>query len=240
METLLLGRKTPNVSTEALSVFGQQSKQRAMEWGQNATDSLSQMPTAGYMGQAPTAENRPEARPAEAWWNQAPGVGTPKMSDDMSQYGFADNVPRSLIGTESGGNWSAKNNETGSGGKSGHYGILQFGHDRFSEAQKAGAVPAGMSIQDFGSDTPQGRAAQVAASNWHFSDIDRRIVANGYDRMIGQNVGGVVMSWDGMRSMAHLGGFGGLSSYIKSNGSYNPADSFGTSLAAYGTKHQSS
>ena len=239
METLLSGRKIPNVSTEALSAFGQQSRQRAVDWGQRATESLGEMPTAGYMGLAPAESGRPEGSPDDAWWNKAPGAGTPKMSDDMSQYGFSDNVPRSLIGTESGGNWAAKNNETGAGGQSGHYGILQFGHARFSEAQKAGAIPAGMSIQDFGSDTPQGRAAQVAASNWHFSDIDRRIVANGYDKMIGQNIGGVTMSWDGMRSMAHLGGFGGLSNYIKSNGSYNPADSFGTSLAAYGTTHQS-
>lgn len=159
-------------------------------------------------------------------------------NDDYAAMGFGDNVPRSLIGTESGGNWSAQNQETGAGGTKGHYGILQFGNARFSEAQAAGAVPQGMTIEQFGSDTPEGRQAQISASNWHFNDIDRRISGAGYDKMVGQSIGGVPITMDGMRSMAHLGGFGGLSKFINSGGGYNPSDSFGTSLAAYGQTHQ--
>lgn len=190
--------------------------------------------------------NRPEEKPMSRadglnQWGE-PAMSTPQGdnshgNDGYTAQGFADNVPRSLIGTESGGNWGARNNEVGSGGKSGHFGILQFGQDRYSEAVKAGAVPAGMSIEQFGSDTPEGRAAQVSASNWHFNDIDSRIRSKGFDRMIGQTIGGVPVTWDAMRSMAHLGGFGGLTNFLNSGGSANPADAYGTSLAAYGQTH---
>ena len=166
-------------------------------------------------------------------WSAAPG----SMNDQYASMGFADNVPRSLIGTESGGRWGARNNEIGSGGASGHYGILQFGQARYSEAVAAGAVPRGMSIEQFGSDTEAGRQAQISASNWHFSDIDKRIKGAGFDRLIGSTIGGTPVTWDGMRSMAHLGGFGGLARFMNTGGRYNPSDSFGTSLSAYGRTH---
>ncbi len=149
--------------------------------------------------------------------------------------GFGSNVPRSLIGTESGGNWNAQNNETGAGGAKGHFGILQFGQARLEDAKRAGVIPSSMTPQQF----KQNQQAQVDASNWHFNDIDSRIQKNGYDRMVGQTIGGVPISMNGMRAMAHLGGFGGLSKFIQTGGSYNPSDSFGTSLAAYGKTHRS-
>lgn len=148
--------------------------------------------------------------------------------------GFNSNVPRSLIGTESGGNWQAGNDVMGAGGVRGHHGILQFGDARLRDAKKAGIIPADMTTDQF----KQSKAAQVATSNWHFDNIDGRIRKNGYDKMIGQNIGGVQMSWNGMRSMAHLGGFGGLSRFIQTQGKHNPADKFGTSLSAYGKKHR--
>lgn len=159
-------------------------------------------------------------------WQAAPG----DPNDSWSQAGFASNVPRSLITTESGGNWAADNGK-------GYHGILQFGEARYADAVKAGVVPQGMTLQQFGSNTPEGRAAQVAVSNWHFNDIDNQIARAGYDRLIGQNIGGVPITMDALRSMAHLGGFGGLSSFLRSGGSHNPADAFGTSLAAYGRTH---
>lgn len=149
--------------------------------------------------------------------------------------GFASNVPRSLIGTESGGNWFAQNGETGAGGAKGHYGILQFGHARLEDGKRAGVIPASMTPEQFmGS-----RDAQVAMANWHFSDIDKNIRSRGYDQLVGQVVGGVPLSMDGMRAMAHLGGVGGLSKFIYSGGTYNPADAYGTSLAYYGQHHRS-
>ena len=173
--------------------------------------------------------------PAMAAWNQ--GNQFPP-SQQQGNDGFNSNVPRSLINTESGGNWGAQNSVDGAGGN-GHYGILQFSRARFAEAQAAGAVPSDMSIEAFATNTPAGRQAQINAANWHFSDIDRRIAAQGYDRLVGQNIGGVPITMDGMRSMAHLGGFGGLSKFINSGGRYNPADAFGTSLSKYGKTHAS-
>lgn len=157
----------------------------------------------------------------------------PSQAQRFGANGFAENVPRSLIGTESGGNWGAENGEVGAGGSIGHFGILQFGEARLQDAKNNGVIPQDMTPQQF----KASQQAQVAVSNWHFNDIDSNIRKNGYDKMVGQSVGGVPISMNGMRSMAHLGGFGGLSKFIKSQGQYNPADSFGTSLSAYGKTH---
>lgn len=176
---------------------------------------------------APWNEPVPETAPNQGInWQATPS----NPNDNWSQAGFASNVPRSLITTESGGNWAADNGK-------GYHGILQFGPARYADAMKAGVVPQGMTLQQFGSNTPEGRAAQVAVSNWHFNDIDNQIARAGYDRLVGQTIGGVPITMDALRSMAHLGGFGGLSSFLRSGGSHNPADAFGTSLAAYGRTH---
>lgn len=161
----------------------------------------------------------------------AQGAAGVTGSDDWASAGFADNVPRSLIGTESGGRWDAYNDVKGSGGI-GHDGILQFSQGRRAEAVAAGVIPQ-MTREEFRAN----KQAQVAAANWHFNDIDNRIRKAGFDRYVGQTINGTPVSWDGMRSMAHLGGFGGLSSFIRSGGAHNPADAYGTSLSAYGTTH---
>lgn len=166
--------------------------------------------------------------------NPAAGSQSVRYSDELGNLGFADNVPRSLINTESGGNFNAENQEQGSGG-TGHFGILQFSHGRLDDAKRAGIIPADMTPQQFKRST----RAQVAVSNWHFDDIDKQIRASKLDRLIGQTVGDVPLTWDGMRAMAHLGGFGGLNKFVRTDGAYNPSDSFGTSLSAYGRKHAS-
>lgn len=209
---------------------------------------ISQDAMAAQLSQAksafadiPSIFNAPAAQPtAESLqYGQGPAGGPqPGMliqgntgPDDYSAYGLGSNVPRSLITTESSGNWGATNTL-------GYRGLLQFGAARFTDAQRAGVVPQGMSFEAWGADTPAGRAAQAQAYNWHFNDIDNKIRAAGYDKLLGQNIGGVPLTMDSMRSMAHLGGFGGLSSFIKSNGSDNRADAYGTSLASYGRTHQ--
>lgn len=141
--------------------------------------------------------------------------------------------PASLIETESGGNWGARNNVTGAGGKAGHFGRLQFGQARLEDAKRAGVIPADMTPDQFMA-TP---AAQKAVEQWHFGDINSRIDAAGLGRYEGQVIGGVPMTRDGMLAMAHLGGFGGLQKFVESNGQYNPADAYGTSLADYGVRH---
>lgn len=160
------------------------------------------------------------------------GSLAPIANDRFAQAGFADNVPRTLIGTESGGNWMAENDEVGSGGKAGHFGILQFGHDRLEDVFRAGIIPR-MTPEQF----KKNEGAQIAAANWHFADIDSRIRKAGFDSMINKTVGGAPITWNGMRAMAHLGGFGGLSKYLNSGGAHNPADAYGTSLKDYAITH---
>jgi hypothetical protein len=178
---------------------------------------------------------------------QQPGPTT-GVAVDQAEYrnsadGFGSNVPGSLIGSESSGNWNAENKAEGHGGKKGHFGILQFGKARLQDAKNSGIIPQNMTSQQF----MDSEDSQINVSNWHFDDIDTRIQKEGFDKLIGKNVGGVTLSMNGMRSMAHLGGFNGLSKFINTDGRYNPNDSYmmpngkmskGTSLLDYGKQHQ--
>jgi len=141
--------------------------------------------------------------------------------------------PESLIDSESGGNWNALNSEMGAGGVAGHGGRLQFGNARLADAARAGVIPA-MSPQQFSQASPE---VQKAVERWHFADIDRKAQEMGLTRYFGQTVGGVHVTPDAVRSMAHLGGIGGVAKFLESGGQYNPSDSFGTSLSDYGKKH---
>lgn len=145
-------------------------------------------------------------------------------------------APSSLVRTESGGNFAAQNDAEGAGG-TGHFGRVQFGRARFAEAQAAGAVPEGMTIEQFGQNTPEARQAQIRAEEWHFGDIQNQITQRGLDRYIGQTIGGVEITRDGIVAMAHLGGMGGAAQYLESGGRYNPADDNGTSLSDYARTH---
>lgn len=228
MQTLL--SKNPfQTAPVGLDGLIQENLAQAKSLGQSAWQSFSE---AAQRATAPaeavaaaTAETLGDTKPQAR-------ASDPDYADSIAAYGFADNVPRSLINTESGGNFNAQNNEAGSGGN-GHFGILQFGHGRLDDAKRAGIIPSNMTPQQF----KKSRKAQVAVSNWHFNDIDKRIRSAGFDRLIGQSIGSTPISWNGMRAMAHLGGFGGLSKFINTQGQYNPADSFGTTLAAYGQTH---
>lgn len=141
--------------------------------------------------------------------------------------------PQSLIASESGGDWRAQNQEVGSGGVPGHYGRLQFGNARLQDAMRAGVIPQGMTPQQFMADP----AAQQAVEQWHFADIDRAIARNGLDQYYGQTVGGVPITQDALRAMAHLGGIGGMTQFVQTGGQYNPSDAYGTSLSDYGLQH---
>lgn len=162
-----------------------------------------------------------------ASWGQA----APTAEDIWSGRGLGSHVPRSLIRTESGGNFGASNNVAAAGGQ-GHYGFLQFSPARISEAIAAGVIPQ-MSEQEFlGSED-----AQIAAANWHFSDIDNFIERNGLGQYIGYEIDGNPLTINSMRAVAHLGGQTGLMRYLESFGQYNPADAFGTSLSDYARTH---
>ena len=134
----------------------------------------------------------------------------------------------SLIRTESGGNWSARNNEVGAGGKAGHFGRLQFGHARLQDAIRAGAIPPGTTPEQFMA-SPE---LQMSAETWHFADLERKLAD-----LVGREVNGQVMDMAALVAMGHLGGAGGARRFVESGGAYNPSDSFGTSLWDYAQTH---
>jgi len=105
-------------------------------------------------------------------------------------------------------------------------GSLQFGEARLSDYQKATGTR--FTQDEFIAD----EALQDAVAEWHIADIDKAIdalgdAATGYDR-------------DGLRAVAHLGGVGGMKTYVRSKGKYNPADELGTSLQSYYDKFSQS
>lgn len=131
-----------------------------------------------------------------------------------------------LVSSESGGNWNALNSE-------GYGGRLQFGDARLADAAAAGLVPEGTTGAAFSRMSPE---VQQAVENWHFADIDRQAASRGLDQYVGKNVGGVPITQDAIRGMAHLGGIGGAAQFLASGGQYNPADSNGTSLRDYASR----
>jgi hypothetical protein len=140
----------------------------------------------------------------------------------------------SLLQNESGGRWDAQNSAVGAGGAVGHFGRAQFGQARLQEAANAGAIPVGTTPQQF----MQSPDLQKSAENWHFNDIDQSIKANGFDRLIGQaTIGGVPVTVEGLRAVAHLGGKEGMRKFVESNGAYNPPDANGTRLSDYFARH---
>ena len=100
-----------------------------------------------------------------------------------------------------------------------YVGALQFGDARLQDYKKA--TGSSFTQDEFKADS----ALQDKVAAWHIADIDKAIdalgdAAKGYER-------------DGLRSVAHLGGKSGMAKYVKSKGSYNPADELGTSLQDY-------
>lgn len=131
-----------------------------------------------------------------------------------------------LINSESGGNWNALNSE-------GYGGRLQFGDARLADAARAGIIPAGVTGAAFSQMSPE---QQQAVEAWHFNDIDQQAERLGINKYLGQTIAGVPINQNSIRSMAHLGGIGGVKKFVESGGQYNPSDSNGTSLSNYGTR----
>jgi hypothetical protein len=99
------------------------------------------------------------------------------------------------------------------------FGSLQFGENRLQDYKAA--TGKAFTQDQFKAD----EALQDEVGAWHVEDIDKAIdalgdAAKGYDR-------------NGLRSVAHLGGQGGMAKFVKSGGKHNPADELGTSLQSY-------
>lgn len=137
-------------------------------------------------------------------------------------------VIASLGFTESGNRYNIQNDE-------GFTGKYQFGQARLNEYARAIGVGS-IDIEEF----RRNPEMQEDAMRWHVSDILQFAEENGLNRYIGQTVNGVTVTESGMVAVAHLGGKHGLRRFLTSGGSYNPADSNGTSLTDYLRTHASS
>jgi hypothetical protein len=132
-------------------------------------------------------------------------------------------APPGLMRSESGGNFRAENPDTGASGR------FQFMPSRLADAKRAGVIPPDMTMEQFRAD----KDAQLRAERWHFADVNNFIEKNDLGQYIGTSMNGVPVTRDGMVSVAHLGGNGGLRRFLESGGRYNPADANGTRLSDY-------
>lgn len=209
------GDRVQDAYITAESVRALQEKRRkereAEQWRQQTADRLQGL-GLGAPVQPPGAQG---ATPPV-------GLGPPPASAGLA----------SLIQNESGGNYGAKNDAVGHGGAVGHFGKYQFGQARLQDYSRA----TGEKIDPnaFLSNKEQ----QERVARWHFNDIDRFVRQNNLDRYIGQEVAGIPITQDGLRAMAHLGGNAGMAKFLATGGKYNPADTNGTRLSDYASKHR--
>lgn len=89
--------------------------------------------------------------------------------------------------------------------------------------------PQVKTLQDF-LNSPE---AQRKAWEVHSAYMDKEISSRNLDQYIGQTIGGVLITRDGIKAMMHLGGAGGAKRVLDSGGAQNPQDANGTSLLNY-------
>jgi len=121
------------------------------------------------------------------------------------------------------GGYNAQNSE-------GYVGKYQFGDARLTDFRDA--TGKDFTMEQF-KDSP---ALQEEVVQWHQKDISDYADDTGLDEYKGQTINGVLINDDSIMAMAHLGGKSGMRQFIESGGEYNPADSNGTTLSAYGMK----
>ena len=235
MAELLQGRRGPPKIEHPLqgvahvldSAFDGYREKRERQRSQAEATQANQMMAQFLAGSGGPTAPAPSAAPASPAPTAPSAPGTAPAAPTAS--------PASLIQSESGGDWGARNSVPRRDGTVGHFGRLQFSQPRIAEAAAAGAIPQGTTPQAFMA-SPE---LQQAAERWHFADIDRNIRERGLDRYVGQQINGVPVTVEGMRAVAHLGGNQGLARFLETGGRYNPQDSNGTSLLNYLQRHGS-
>lgn len=143
------------------------------------------------------------------------GVAPPAATDT--------GAPPRLLSRESGMSFSAVNPDTGAAGRA------QFMASRLEDAKRAGVIPTDMTMTQFLND----KDAQIRTERWHFADVNKFIDNNDLGQYVGTSINGVPVTRNGMVSVAHLGGSGGLKRFLETGGRYNPADANGTRLSDY-------
>ena len=101
--------------------------------------------------------------------------------------------------------------------------------NKWSGTFKIPGFPEVKTIEDFKAN-PE---AQEAAFGRHMELADAEIEKAGLSKYIGQKVGGVEITEDGLRAMIHLGGAGGAKKALESGGKVNPVDDNNTSVLEY-------
>jgi hypothetical protein len=76
-------------------------------------------------------------------------------------------------------------------------------------------------------------SAQEEAFQIHTAKMDKEIQQNGLDKYIGKEVGGQLITREGLYAMMHLGGAGGAKRTLESDGKDSPKDANGTSVLSY-------
>ena len=75
--------------------------------------------------------------------------------------------------------------------------------------------------------------AQRAVQMVHIHQIDKEADKRGLLKYMGQTVGGIRITLDGIRNAAHLGGIGNVEAWLRSGGVKNASDKNGTTIAKY-------
>jgi hypothetical protein len=160
------------------------------------------------------------------------------------QTGAADGFRRSLARSEGGGRDLAAQNAEGFVGR------YQFGTARLAElglyepasgeSLKGNEWKGRITVPGMGSMTlaeyKKSEAAQERVADIHFAQIDKIMDEEG---LVGRALAsGNATTRGGLRAVAHLGGVEGMRRFVNTGGAYNPADSNGTTLAAYHRKFQ--
>lgn len=187
---------------------------------------------------------------AKKKWTQDYAVGAISLLPPAERVAVLDGYQGALKKQESGGN-PAKVNQLG------YAGLYQFGAPRLADMGVYTPGP-GESLKGW-SDTPAnapgkwsgtfnipGRpdiktlkdflanpGAQEEAFQIHTQKMDKEIQSNGFEKYIGQTVGGTVITREGLHAMMHLGGVGGTKKTLESDGKNSPKDANGTSVLSY-------
>lgn len=76
-------------------------------------------------------------------------------------------------------------------------------------------------------------SAQEEAFQIHSAKMDKEIQQNGLEKYIGKEIGGQLITREGLHAMMHLGGAGGAKRTLESGGRDSPTDANGTSVLSY-------
>lgn len=160
------------------------------------------------------------------------GRSSTSLNDGAVDLGSASrNIQSSLIGTESSGNPAAVFTSGKSGNSYG--GLMQFGTARLKDYANSTGNKAMTALQF--KNLPASEQQKV--NDWHTEDLIKKAEATG---AIGKTINGVPVTLGGLVAVAHIGGYGGMQKFVKTNGKYNPQDDLGTSLTDYLGKHAGS